>query len=465
MIQDIGFLNALARAQAASTNQSLAKVQANLEKMQASVASLNPQAQPSPDRTLELAQQAQQKASAPQAGVPTQAPAVTAPTTTPAPSAGVVPKEAPVTMPAQSPVTEADITKAVLDTVKSVAQAFAPAAPAQQAAPTVTGTTTVKQPGGVIETYQLMSDGTRKLLSTDKNTSARDAVMAMFSNTGLGKDFTDSLIKTIDNVYAANIDPTDDQILNSIYNSDAYKTRFSANEAIRQRLANGKGMPGDRLLTPKEYVDTENTYRDLMQAAGLPTGFYDQPEDFTKFIENNTSAAEISSRINVAKQALQDADQNIVNALKTYYGFDNSELAAYMLDPTKAMDLVNARQFKYTAEQGKRMLSAAQVGAAAERAGMQAGKEFATEIVTAGKEGQAEQAYQTAAQSQKDYARLMGIAGEAPANQEDLVRQQLNLAGGAEVSKKIKKAASQERARFQQQSALDRTSLSRKTNL
>ena len=52
-----------------------------------------------------------------------------------------------------------------------------------------------------------------------------------------------------------------------------------------------------------------------------------------------------------------------------------------------------------------------------------------------------------------------------PANQEDLVRQQLNLAGGAEVSKKIKKAASQERARFQQQSALDRTSLSRKTNL
>ena len=310
-----------------------------------------------------------------------------------------------------------------------------------------------------------MSDGTRKLLSTDKNTSARDAVMAMFSNTGLGKDFTDSLIKTIDNVYAANIDPTDDQILNSIYNSDAYKTRFSANEAIRQRLANGKGMPGDRLLTPKEYVDTENTYRNLMQAAGLPTGFYDQPEDFTKFIENNTSAAEISSRINVAKQALQDADQNIVNALKTYYGFDNSELAAYMLDPTKAMDLVNARQFKYTAEQGKRMLSAAQVGAAAERAGMQAGKEFATEIVTAGKEGQAEQAYQTAAQSQKDYARLMGLAGEVPANQEDLVRQQLNLAGGAEVSKKIKKAASQERARFQQQSALDRTSLSRKTNL
>jgi hypothetical protein len=331
--------------------------------------------------------------------------------------------------------------------------------------PKVVGQQTVRRLGGVVETFEKMSDGTTgKLISSDKDYSARDSAMKMFENTGLGQTFITSLMNTIDKVYAENIMPTDAQVTNSIYNSDAYKTRFAANQVIAQRLSSGKGLPGDKLLTPAEYIATENTFRDLMVEAGLPSGFYDTPEDFSKFIENNTSAAEVSARINVAKSALQNADKNIVNALKTYYGFDNNDLAAYLLDPAKAMDIVNANQFKYTSTQAKQMLTAAQVGGAALSAGTTASKGLSEEIATAGKEGQSAQAFQTASQSQKDYSRLLGLSGQV-AGSEDLVRQQLDLTGGAEIAKNTKKLASRERARFQQQGALGQKSLSKRTDL
>ena len=332
-------------------------------------------------------------------------------------------------------------------------------------APKVIGQQTVHKLGGVVETFEKMSDGTTgKLISSEKDYSARDSAIKMFETTGLGSSFINSLMNTIDKVYADNIMPTDAQITNSIYNSDAYKTRFAANQFIAQRLSSGKGLPGDKLLTPAEYIATENTFRDLMVEAGLPSGFYDTPEDFSKFIENNTSAAEVSARINVAKSALQNADQNIVNALKTYYGFDNNDLAAYLLDPAKAMDVVNANQFKYTSTQAKQMLTAAEVGGAALRAGTTASKGLSEEIATAGKEGQSAQAFQTASQSQKDYSRLLGLSGQV-AGSEDLVRQQLDLTGGAEIAKNTKKLASKERARFQQQGALGQGSLSKRTDL
>jgi len=329
----------------------------------------------------------------------------------------------------------------------------------------VIGEKTVRKLGGVVETYERMSDGTTgKLISSDKDLSARDSAIAMFTTAGLDTKFTGSLMATIDKVYAENIMPTDAQVMNSIYSSDAYNTRFAANKTIRARLADGKGLPGDKLLTPAEYIATENSFRDLMSEAGLPSGFYDTPEDFTRFIENNTSVGEISARVNIAKSALQNADQNIVNALKTYYGFDNNDLAAYLLDPAKAMDIVNSNQFKYTASQGKQMLTAAEVGGAALRAGTTASKGLSEEIATAGKEGQAAQAFQSASQSQKDYGRLLGLSGQTAGN-EDLVRSQLDLTGGTEIAKNTKKLASRERARFQQQGALSQKSLTKRVDL
>jgi LysM repeat protein len=353
----------------------------------------------------------------------------------------------------------------VLDQITKLTQQIADlqsAAAAEAAKPKVVGVRTVRKTGGVVETVQVMSDGTDgKVVDTYKDFGAKDAVMKMFENTGLGTTFMKSLTDAIDKVYEENIMPTDEQILNSIYASDAYKTRFAANEAIKKRMAEGKGMPGDRLLTPKEYIDTESGYKEILQSAGLPVGFYDTQDDFTKLIENSISNAELTERVNIAQNALNNADKNIVNALKTYYGMTTGDLTAYLLDKDKAFNVINSR-YQYTTEEAKKMYGAAEIGGAAGRAGMGASKGFAEEIYASGKGAMAEEAFQGAARQQADYKRLLGLYGEK-AGDEDLARQSLALAGGTDVALKTKKLASKERAKFATRSAIDKTSLGRAT--
>jgi hypothetical protein len=254
--------------------------------------------------------------------------------------------------------------------------------------------------------------------------------------------------------------PTDAQILNSIYDSEAYKTRFAANETIAKRMKDGKGRPGDRLLKPFEYIQAEAGYREILANAGLPEGFYDTQDDFRRLIENSVSVGELTDRVNIAKNALQNADSNTKNALKEYYGWTEGELAAYMLDSEKAFDLVNSK-FKYTTEDAKRMYGAAEIGGAALRAGGMSNKEFAEEIFNAGKGAQAESAFQAAATNQADYQRLTSLYGEQGGT-EDLAREELALSGGTDVTIKKKRLASKERAMFAQKSAIDTTSLGRR---
>lgn len=358
---------------------------------------------------------------------------------------------------------DAAANNAILDQIKALTEQIAKmqeAAAADAGKPKVVGTRTVRKTGGVVEVVEIMSDGSQgKVIDSYKDFGARDSVMKMFENTGLGDTFIKSLMDTIDKVYEENIMPTDSQILNSIYTSDAYKTRFAANEAIRKRMAEGKGRPGDRLLSPAEYIATEEGYREILQEAGLPTGFYDQHEDFTNLISNAISVSELTSRVNIASAALQKADQEIVKSLKDYYGLTTGDLVAYMLDNQKAFDAINSR-FQVSTEQAKLMYTSAEVGGAATRAGMKEGisKGFAEEITKAGKADVAERAFQSAARDQESYRRLMGLYGET-AGAEDLARESLALAGGADVGIKTKKLASKERAKFMQRSAIDKTSL------
>jgi antitoxin component HigA of HigAB toxin-antitoxin module len=328
------------------------------------------------------------------------------------------------------------------------------------AKPTVVGNKTVRKLGGIVQEVNIMSDGSEMVTSEYKDFGARDSVMKMFENTGLGANFITSLMDTIDKVYSENIMPTEAQVLNTIYNSDAYKTRFAANEAIRKRMADGKGRPGDRLLSPFEYIKTEEGYKQILQEAGLPAGFYDQQEDFTKFIENSVSTAELTDRVNIAKNALQNADSKIVKSLQDYYGLSTGDLAAYLLDKDKAFEVIDSR-LKYTTEEAKKMYTAAEIGGAALRANQMSDKAFAEEIYAAGKAGQAEEAFQTAATQQKDYERLTGLYGET-AGAQDIAREELALAGGTDVTMKKRKLASKERAMFSQKSAVDTTSLGRR---
>jgi len=333
---------------------------------------------------------------------------------------------------------------------------------AQPAKVTVAYEKTVRKTGGVVEVYQVMSDGTiGQMVDSYTDFGARDSVLKMFENTGLGTSFMNSLMDSIDSVYRDNIMPTDAQVLNSIYDSEAYKTRFAANEAIAQRMKDGKGRPGDKLLTPYEYIQAEAGYRKIMAEAGLPSGFYDTQDDFRRLIENSVSAAELTDRVNIARNALQNADQATKDSLKNYYGMTEGEMAAYLLDSEKAFDVINSK-FRYTTAEAQQMYGAAEIGGAALRANQLSDKGFAEEIYKSGKGAQAEGAFQAAATNQADYRRLMGLYGEQAGDQ-DLAREELALTGGTDVTMKKKQLASKERAMFAQKSSIDTTSLGRRS--
>lgn len=319
--------------------------------------------------------------------------------------------------------------------------------------------------GGVVERVKIFSDGSEQVSDSRVDTSAGEAAAEMFRAAGLGDEFVNSLMGSINAVYASNTDPNQAQILSAIYNSDAYKTRFAANEDIRKRIASGQARPGDRLLTPKEYIDAESTYRQILQNANMPTGFYDQQSDFNSLIANGVSATEFKNRVDTAYSALNEADSAIIDSLNKYYNLSQNDLVAYLLDPAKATPLLEGKAttnaFGLNSETNlTKQYESAQVGGAFARQGMDLQKGISEEIVASGQKDKAAEAAGLAGAAAPDLKRLGTLYGES-LDYTDLVRESLNLTGGAESGRKRRKLASKERAAFGGQSALGKTSLTR----
>jgi len=130
----------------------------------------------------------------------------------------------------------------------------------------------------------------------------------------------------------------------------AYHLRFPAMQA---RI--DAGLPA---LTENEYMALETDYRSAMQAANLPENFSDGPEDFAALIEGDVSVAELQSRVALAEQSLDQANQDTITQLQTWYDLPKGSLVAYFLDPDAAKNVF---------EQNRRM-EAAGLSAGAMRA-------------------------------------------------------------------------------------------------
>jgi hypothetical protein len=130
----------------------------------------------------------------------------------------------------------------------------------------------------------------------------------------------------------------------------AYNLRFPA---MKARI--DAGLPA---LTENEYMALETDYRSAMQAADLPPNFSDGPEDFAALIEGDVSVAELQSRVALAEQALDTANQDTIAQLQNFYDLPKGSLTAYFLDPDRAKNVF---------EQNRRM-EAAGLSAGAMRA-------------------------------------------------------------------------------------------------
>lgn len=158
---------------------------------------------------------------------------------------------------------------------------------------------------------------------TGFNRDAFTALNDLFSSYGIGT-LAPKITEFLKNGYSP------DTISILLQQSPEYQQRFSANTA-RQKA----GLP---VLSPAEYLSTEKSYRQIMEAAGLPPGFYDQPQDFQKFLEEDKSPQEIQQRVQDATDFVNKSDPQTLQQFKQWYS--TGDMIAYALDPDRAVPLI-----------------------------------------------------------------------------------------------------------------------------
>lgn len=225
-----------------------------------------------------------------------------------------------------------------------------------------------------------------------------------------------------------------------LQNSDAYRQRFSANEARRQA-----GLP---VLSPAEYLATETAYRQVMSSAGLPVGFYDQPSDFTKFLADDVSPVEVQERVKVAADMVNSIDPNARAQWEQWYS--TGDMIAYALDRDRATAVLE-RQWK-----------AAQVGGAATAQGVGVNRQTAERIADLGVSAdQARQGFGQVSALNANTSKLSDIYG-GDYTAQDATNEV--FFSDERAAKKRRGLASQERAQFGGSSAVNATSLSRRSS-
>jgi hypothetical protein len=166
-----------------------------------------------------------------------------------------------------------------------------------------------------------------------------------------------------------------DTVTLKLQETPEYQQRFVGNAA---RLKAGLSV-----LSPAEYLATEEAYRQTMRTTGLPKGFYDSPDDFSKFIANDVSPSELKQRVDLAALSIDNADPFYTKQLQDMYGLSSGDMIAHVLDPERAMPFIN------------KQVQAVQFGAAAARQGMNVDTATAEQFAGMGvTKQQAEQGFQ-----------------------------------------------------------------------
>ena len=318
----------------------------------------------------------------------------------------VAPEVSPATTPIVTPIFNNANTREnrVPETTASVTS-FAPVIPAsgggdkpaghgkvQNSFRNADGTFTLIYDDGFQETT-----GTPTPTTTAADTASRqnifDSAKAQMTSWGLykaGDAASEALLKQIQGLATSGAGA--DTISLALQQSDAYKTRFSGNAA---RVAAGLSV-----LSPADYIATENAYTQVLRNAGVPAGFYSGTGEMAKLIGADVSATELQSRVDLAKQSISQTDPFYTQQLQNLYGLSSGDMIAHVLDPAAAMPLL------------QQQVSSTQVATEAARAGTNINLAAAQQLAGMGiTQAQAQQGFQN-------------IATQLPATQELATRYQ-----------------------------------------
>lgn len=139
-----------------------------------------------------------------------------------------------------------------------------------------------------------------------------------------------------------------DQILLNLRGTSEYRARFPAMSTLSQR---------GQAITETQYIDYEKSIAQQNQAAGLPEGMYDTPDEIANLLTNNVSPSEYQARLQSYQTAAWQTPPEVRQALTDYYGVTPGQLTAFFIDPDMALPLI------------QRDLAAAQAGGTSVRTG------------------------------------------------------------------------------------------------
>jgi hypothetical protein len=267
---------------------------------------------------------------------------------------------------------------------------------------------------------------------TGAQRDAATAITDTFTTYGLGSLAPD-VISYLKQGYSA------DTVSILLQQTAAYKQRFIANDA--------RAKAGLAVLSPAQYLATEQAYRQVLSKWGVPTGFYDQNSDFTAFLSKDISATEVDQRAQAASDFVNKNDPATLAYFKKYYS--SGDMVAYALDPTRAAPLVG------------KAFEAANIGGAASTNGVNIGQSTAETLAGAGiTSQQAQQGFGLVGQNLAPATNLSSVYGGQAVTQQDLVNSTFNTGDSADATLRINKLASQERASFGGSSGVSATALS-----
>jgi hypothetical protein len=231
---------------------------------------------------------------------------------------------------------------------------------------------------------------------------------------------------------------TEATITLALQNTDEYKVRFKANDArVKSNLS---------VLTPAEYLNLEDGYRQVLRAYGLTT--FDTDEYVQQFIANDMSAAELSNRVVTAVQRVKNADPAVAKQLRDYYGIGAGDLVAYVLDPKQQFQKI------------ERQVAASEIGVAAGRQGLRAGVGVAEQLASQGiTQAEAQRGYSTIADILPTASKLSEIYGTTLDTYGQTEGEQEVFNSLASAQRKRERLSAAERGTFSGSSGLSRSSL------
>ena len=169
--------------------------------------------------------------------------------------------------------------------------------------------------------------------SATEQRSATDIVRNILETYGLGELLNDPDLDLI-NLWVTAGDAA--AVWARVRQSDPYKDRFPGMADL---------SAAGRAVTEATYIELERGYIEIMNAAGIDPGFYDEPSDFGALIGGDVSVNEFNQRVALAVEATTRMTSEVREQLATYYPeVTDGDLTAYYLDPERATNIFEERE-------------------------------------------------------------------------------------------------------------------------